>query len=221
MAFFGQWSGNNVVSYYMPTMFAETGIESSDTRLILNGIYPIFCMFAAIWGATLLDRLGRRQMLIWATSSTVVCFAIITAGTAISKGNQSASYAVIVFIYLFGIAFSWAYTPLQTLYSSEVLETKTRAKGSGLNFLFLNIAMCVNTFAAPVAMEKIGWRYYLVFVVWNCFETFAIWKWFVETAGHTLEQLAEIFESPNPVKESLKKRSVVLIEEEDRVSEDL
>ncbi|PUU82756.1 general substrate transporter [Tuber borchii] len=209
VAFFGQWSGNNVVSYYMPTMFQQTGIESSDTRLVLNGIYPVFCMFAAIWGATLLDKLGRRPMLIGATAFTVVCFSIITAGTAVSSTSKGASYAVIAFIYIFGMAFSWAYTPLQTLYSSEVLETRTRAKGSGLNFLFVNIAMCVNTFAAPVAMEAIGWRYYIVFIGWNCFEVFVIWMWFVETAGHTLEQMTEIFESDNPVKRSLetKKRN--------------
>lgn len=208
MAFFGQWSGNNVVSYYMPTMFAQTGINSSDTRLVLNGIYPILCFFAAVWGATLLDKLGRRQMLIWATASCAVCFAVITAATAASSDNQSAASAVIVFIYLFGAVYSWAYTPLQTLYCVEVLETKTRAKGAGLTYLFVNIAMCVNTFTAPIAMERIGWRYYLVFVGWNCVEAFVIWKWFVETAGHTLEQLAEIFESPNPVKRSLEKRTV-------------
>lgn len=208
MAFFGQWSGNNVVSYYMPTMFAQTGINSSDTRLVLNGIYPILCFFAAGWGATLLDRLGRRQMLIWATGSCAVCFAVITTATATSSNNQSAAYGVIVFIYLFGAVYSWAYTPLQTLYSAEVLETKTRAKGAGLTYLFVNIAMCANTFTAPIAMESIGWRYYLVFVGWNCVETFVIWKWFVETAGHTLEQVAEIFESSNPVKKSLEKRTI-------------
>lgn len=206
MSFFGQWSGNNVVSYYMPTMFAQTGIQSSDTRLVLNGIYPILCMFAAVWGAMLLDHLGRRQMLIWATAACAVCFAVITTGTATSHDNMNAAYAVIVFIYLFGAVFSWAYTPLQTLYTVEVLETKTRAKGAGLTYLFVNIAMCINTFAAPIAMERIGWRYYLVFVGWNCFETVVIWKWFVETAGHTLEQLAEIFESSDPVKRSLEKR---------------
>jgi len=187
----------------MPTMFQQTGIDSSDTRLVLNGIYPVFCMFAAIWGATLLDKLGRRPMLIGATAFTVVCFSIITAGTAVSSTSKGASYAVIAFIYIFGMAFSWAYTPLQTLYSTEVLETRTRAKGSGLNFLFVNIAMCLNTFAAPVAMEAIGWRYYIVFIVWNCFEVFVIWMWFVETAGHTLEQMTEIFKSKDPVKKSL------------------
>ncbi|CAZ81962.1 unnamed protein product [Tuber melanosporum] len=206
VAFFGQWSGNNVVSYYMPTMFQQTGIDSSDTRLVLNGIYPVFCMFAAIWGATLLDKLGRRPMLIVATAFTVVCFSIITAGTAVSSTSKGASYAVIAFIYIFGMVYSWAYTPLQTLYSTEVLETRTRAKGSGLNFLFVNIAMCVNIFAAPVAMEAIGWRYYIVFIGWNCFEVFVIWMWFVETAGHTLEQISEIFESRNPVKMSLETR---------------
>lgn len=41
----------------------------------------------------------------------------------------------------FGIFFAWGFSPLQTLYSVECLENRTRAKGSGLNFLFLNIAM--------------------------------------------------------------------------------
>lgn len=213
MAFFGQWSGNNVVSYYMPTMFAQTGINTSDTRLVLNGIYPILCLFAAVWGATLLDRLGRRPMLIWATFSCAVCFGIITAATAASSSsssssggnNQSAAYAVIVFIYVFGAVYSWAYTPLQTLYSAEVLETRTRAKGSGLTYLCVNIAMCANTYTAPIAMERIGWRYYLVFVGWNCVETVVIWRWFVETAGHSLERVAEIFESADPVGRSLEK----------------
>lgn len=34
MAFFGQWSGNNVVSYFMPQMIENAGIEDTDTQLL-------------------------------------------------------------------------------------------------------------------------------------------------------------------------------------------
>lgn len=44
----------------------------------------------------------------------------------------------------------------------------------------------VNNFAGAVAFEKIGWRYFLVFAVWDAFETVVIWFCAVETKGRTL-----------------------------------
>ena len=67
--------------------------------------------------------------------------------------------------YLFGIFFAWGWTPLQTLYAVECLENRTRAKGSGLNFLFLNVAMVVNTYGISVGIAEIGWKLYLVYIV--------------------------------------------------------
>jgi hypothetical protein len=61
---------------------------------------------------------------------------------------------------------AWGWTPLQTLYSVECLENRTRAKGSGANFLFLNIAMVVNTYGIAVGIEAIGWKLYLVYIGW-------------------------------------------------------
>jgi hypothetical protein len=65
---------------------------------------------------------------------------------------------VIVSIFLFGVVFAWGFKPLQTLYTVECLENRTRAKGSGLNFLFLNIAMVVNTYGISVGIQAIGWK---------------------------------------------------------------
>ena len=90
----------------------------------------------------------------------------------------------------------------------ECLENRTRAKGSGLNFLFLNVAMVVNTYGISVGIEKIGWKLYLVYIIWICVEMVAIYFFFVETAGKTLEELKEIFEAPNPRNASLKKTRV-------------
>ncbi|CEJ60474.1 Putative MFS general substrate transporter [Penicillium brasilianum] len=191
MSFFGQWSGNNVVSYFMPQMIIQAG---------------------AIYGATLLDRLGRRTMLLWGLSGGLAAYIMLTAFTAQSKDHASLSYGVIVSIYLFGIIFAWGFTPLQTLYAVECLENRTRAKGSGLNFLFLNVAMVVNTYGISVGIEKIGWKLYLVYIAWIVVEMLVIYFYFVETAGKTLEELKDIFDAPNPRNASMKRTKVEIDE---------
>ncbi|KAH7322999.1 lactose permease [Stachybotrys elegans] len=210
MAFFGQWSGNNVISYFMPVMIESAGITSRSTQLLLNAINPIFSMIAAIYGASLLDKLGRRPMMIWGLVGSLISYVFLTAFTAESANNQNLSYGVIVFIYLFGVCFAWGFTPLQTLYAVECLENRTRAKGSGLNFLFLNIAMVVNTYGISEGMATIGWRLYLVYIIWIVVEIVVIYFFFVETAGKTLEEMSEIFEAKNPRKESTKKHKVTV-----------
>ncbi|PSN65076.1 MFS lactose permease-like protein [Corynespora cassiicola Philippines] len=213
MSFFGQWSGNNVVSYFMPVMVKNAGITDPNKQLLINAINPIFSMLAAMYGATLLDKLGRRKMLIGGLVGALFTYVLLTAFTATATSSNNLAYGTIVSIYLFGIFFAWGWTPLQTLYAVECLENRTRAKGSGLNFLFLNVAMVVNTYGISVGMEKIGWRLYLVYIGWICVEIVVVYFFFVETAGKTLEELREIFEAPNPKKASVQK---VKIEVNDR-----
>ncbi|KAF1993784.1 general substrate transporter [Amniculicola lignicola CBS 123094] len=210
MAFFGQWSGNNVVSYFMPAMVKNAGITDTNKQLLINAINPIFSMLAAVYGATLLDRLGRRKMLLGGLGGGLICYIMLTAFTATASPNNNLAYGTIVSIYLFGIFFAWGWTPLQTLYAVECLENRTRAKGSGLNFLFLNVAMVVNTYGIAVGMEKIGWKLYLVYIGWICVELVTIYFFFVETAGKTLEELKEIFDAPNPRKASTRKVKVAI-----------
>jgi MFS family permease len=175
MAFFGQWSGNNVVSYFMPIMVKQAGILDPNKQLLINAINPIFSMIAAVYGATLLDKLGRRKMLMGGLLGGLIAYIFLTAFTATATPSNNLSYGVIVSIYLFGIFFAWGWTPLQTLYSVECLENRTRAKGSGLNFLFLNVAMVVNTYGISVGMEAIGWKLYIVYIGWICVELATIY----------------------------------------------
>lgn len=125
----------------MPEMIASAGITDTNKQLLINAINPIFSMLAAVYGATLLDKLGRRKMMLGGLSGGLIAYVLLTAFTASSKANPNLAYGTIVSIYIFGICFAWGFTPLQTLYAVECLENRTRAKGSGLNFLFLNIAV--------------------------------------------------------------------------------
>lgn len=186
-------------------MIREAGITDTNTQLLINAIYPIFSMISAIIGASVLDRFGRRPMMLASLAGSLAAYVFITAFTAETANHSNLSYGVIVFIYLFGICFSAGFTPLQTLYTVECLENRTRARGSGLNYLFLNVAMAINTVGISTAMERIGWKLYLVFIGWITIEILLVYFFAVETAGKTLEELGGIFEARNPRKESTKK----------------
>lgn len=53
MAWFGQFSGNNVVSYYLPMMVENVGITSTNMVLLLNAIYAVTGWIAATIGGML------------------------------------------------------------------------------------------------------------------------------------------------------------------------
>jgi MFS family permease len=196
----------------MPQMVKTAGITNNSTQLLINAINPIFSLIAAVYGATLLDKLGRRTMLMAGLVGALGAYIMLTAFTASAPANPNLAYGTIVSIYLFGIFFSWGWTPLQTLYAVECLENRTRAKGSGANFLFLNVAMIVNTYGISVGIAKIGWKLYLVYIVWICVELVVVYFFFVETKGKTLEELSEVFEAPNPRKASTRKVKVAVLE---------
>lgn len=61
-------------------------------------------------------------------------------------------------------------------------------------------------------MVKIGYKTYIIFAVWNLVELVISYFYSVETKGFTLEEMQEIFDSPNPRKVSTTKRRVVTSE---------
>lgn len=184
-------------------MITQAGITNTSTQLLLNAINPIFSLIGAICGAALLDKLGRRTMMFIGLSGALATYCLLTIFTSQVQRVPDLSYGVIVSIYVFGICFALGFTPLQTLYAVECLGNRTRAKGSGLNFLFLNVAMVVNTYGISVGIERIGWKLYLVYIGWIAIELVLVYFFAVETAGKTLEELKTIFESENPRKASV------------------
>ncbi len=215
-SWFGQFSGNNVISYYLPTLVKYVGITDTSTKLLLNIVYAITGWIFAAAGAFLHDRVGRRKMFLCATAGMIVCLAI-TAGTAagyVRTGSKESSSASIAFIYIFGCVFAIGYTAMQPVYPGEVMTNDMRAKGMAIFQLTAGTAGFVNTFAAPIALANIGYWFYVFFVFWDCFEWVFIYFFFVETRGRTLEELDEVFEARDPRKAStatvvVRKRVVV------------
>ncbi|KKK12677.1 hypothetical protein ARAM_003361 [Aspergillus rambellii] len=209
MACFGQLSGNSVTSYYLPVMLENAGITSENKKLLLNGIYSPLSFVGAICGARMTDTIGRRPLLIWSLLFCSIAFAIITGTSKMATedpSNSAAANTTIAFIYLFGIVFSFGWTPLQSMYIAETLTTTTRAKGTAVGNLASSISSVIIQYSSGPAFENIQYYFYLVFVFWDLVEIVIMWFYFPETKDRTLEELEEVFAALNPVKRSMIKR---------------
>lgn len=172
MSFFAQLSGNSVLTYYLPSMYTKLGITSTDRRLLLTFANSIVSCTGAVFGSATNDMIGRRTKL-WVGSIVLAClFAAVTGFSSQFEGGADnvdapMSNAGVAFIFLFGCAYSFVYTPLTATYCAEVLANHTRAKGMGVHVIMSNCANLYNTYVTAIALEAIGWKYYLVFVALN------------------------------------------------------
>ncbi|KAF5333204.1 hypothetical protein D9611_002530 [Ephemerocybe angulata] len=214
MGFFGQWSGNGL-GYFLPILFGAAGANTQNQRLTLNFANTVISAGGALIGTSLTDKVGRRNMWFWGTLASSATLAIVTGCTAkwgSTGANPAGANAAIAFIFIFGFVYSMAYTPLQALYPAECLHYNTRAKGMATYALAVSCASFVNSYTGPIALEKIQWKLYIVYVVWDLFECLVIWFCAVETKGRTLEELEEIFNDPHPVRKSLAKKRLALVQ---------
>ncbi|KAL1407792.1 hypothetical protein Q8F55_007227 [Vanrija albida] len=216
MSYFAQLSGNSVLTYYLPAMYSLLGITSTERRLLLTFANSIVSCAGAVAGSATNDRMGRRTRL-WVGS--FVLASLLSIVTAISsqfatpelkaRATSTLSNAGVAFIFLFGAAYSFTYTPLTATYCAEALKTEGRAKGMGVHVIQSNSANLYNTYVTQIAFRHIGWKYYLVFVALNVVYGF-VWYFFgVETRGRTLEQLEAVFDAPFPPRASLQKTTMV------------
>lgn len=66
--------------------------------------------------------------------------------------------------------------------------------------------MFFNTFVNPIALDAIGWRYYIVFIVVLVLFAVTAFFFYPETKGYSLEQVAVIFDGPVEREEDEEKR---------------
>ncbi|RPB03387.1 hypothetical protein L873DRAFT_1761251 [Choiromyces venosus 120613-1] len=214
MAFFGQWSGNGAVTHFLPVLLDNIGIKDEATQLLHNAILTAVSFGAAVAGCFLVDRVGRRMVLMIGTSLFIVWWTIITILVSHfgkqSNTNTMGSGATIAFIYLFGITFSFSYTPLQVLYPVECLKYETRAKGMGMFDFFTSVAVLFNSYGIAVIIDKISWGFCFIYIAWDIFELIIIYLFFVETHSRTLEEINEIFKDPMPRNKSLQKHVILV-----------
>jgi sugar porter (SP) family MFS transporter len=195
-----QWSGNALTSYYLAKVLVTIDITNPKTQLIINACLSVWGFLTAAVFATLVDRAGRRRLFLSGMGSMGIAYIIWTICSALNEKHnfEDKGYAggVLAMIFVFSAAYHMC-SPVAPTYIMEVVPFSLRSKAAMMYQLTGNLAGLYNSFANPVAMDAISWRYYIVWCVVIGVNFTLIFLFFPETKGKGLEEVAEIFDGPD------------------------
>ncbi|KAI9892314.1 MAG: High-affinity glucose transporter rgt2 [Vezdaea aestivalis] len=199
-----QLTGVNFIFYYGTNYFKSAGFGNP---FIITLITSLVNVFSTLPGLYMVEKWGRRNLLLFGAIGMFVCqYIVAITGTIEEKKygegpiqNQSANNALIAFvcIYIFFFACSWG--PVAWVVTGEMFPLKVRAKCLSMttasNWL-LNWAIAYST---PYMVEAGPGNANLrskVFFIWGTFCLICIgfvWAFIYETKGLSLEQVDELY----------------------------
>ncbi|KAF7316512.1 Monosaccharide importer [Mycena indigotica] len=221
--------GINFIMYYGTSFFSNSGIKNS---FIITIIIDVVNTAMTIVGIQLIDRVGRRRLLLIGAAGMLVCEYIIaivgtTVGQAGAGGINLAAQRVLIAFACFYIAFfacSWG--PVAWVVSGEIFSLKLRAKSMSLaiasNWLWnFGIGYATpylvdqSTKGQPngVATASLGVK---VFFIWGstCVGCLLFAYFFIpETKGLSLEQIDLLYRNSS-VLGSTRYRKEMLLDSE-------
>ncbi|KAH8928459.1 hexose transport-related protein [Atractiella rhizophila] len=192
-----QLVGNGVVQYFLAPVLRQVGITAPPQITGINGGLAIWNWFISMAGASRVEKFGRRPLFLASLAGMLSCFTIITglAGGYANTGNKSTGVALVPFIFFFMGFYSLALTPLPMAYTPEISPLKLRAKSAALLLLSQNVSQSFNQFVNPIALEKIAWKYYFVYLAVQATYLVLYFFFLRETKGLTVEEAAVVYDS--------------------------
>lgn len=189
-------TGVSAIQYYSVDIYGQIGISPADT-LKYQIITNVIALLGEATCVLLIDRLGRRWPLIGGNLANAATFIVATALLAKfppTSGSTAAHWGFIAMTWLYNYSFSSTVGPLCWIIPAEMFDTHTRAKGVSLATM---TTFAFNTMIGqitPIALEAVGWRYYITFVVGNVTNALFFWAFLPETKKVPLEEMRGLFE---------------------------
>ncbi|KAL8940131.1 MAG: hypothetical protein Q9216_002985 [Gyalolechia sp. 2 TL-2023] len=192
-----QMCGINIISFYSSSIFEDVGYTAEQALYASLG-YGAIQVIATIPTLFLIDTKGRRTLTL--ATFPLMCIFLLAAGLSLlkeggSRGEQIGP--VVLFVYLFTIAYSLGEGPVAFQYSAEVFPTIQREQGMAW-------AVCINnTFAGVLSLTfprmqsvmtptgAFGFYAGLNLIAW-----FMVFAFVRETKQLTLEELDQVFSVP-------------------------
>ncbi|KAL3455305.1 general substrate transporter [Aspergillus heterothallicus] len=204
---FQQWNGGGIITYYMVPALETIGVKDSLSQLGISlGTTAVYFVFTAV-GAVIIDRFRRRTMIFVGLASMILfqTTTTITSWQYDVTGNKAAAALTILWIYLYQTFSATFIATMHNLYPVEILSLPLRAKGMGLYGLIQGGAGAVQTYGISIGINKIGYKIWVVYIVYNTIQLILSYFVFPETSGLSLEEIDAVFETPGvaPVKMSL------------------
>lgn len=77
---------------------------------------------------------------------------------------------------------------------TSTTSTNNNYQGLTLLFFAVDLALFFNSYVNPVALDALGWKYYIVYDVWLAFELGVVYFFYVETQNTPLEEIVKHFD---------------------------
>ena len=145
IAFFNQLSGINFVLYYAPQILEQAGLGGSDSLFNSIAIGIVNLIFTLI-GVRLIDRLGRRQLIIIGSIGYIL--SLLMVGVCFQYALSST--LLLTFICLFVAAHAIGQGAVIWVFISEIFPNRVRSYGqswgTGTHWVFAAIITMITPF---------------------------------------------------------------------------
>ncbi|KAI9368979.1 general substrate transporter [Aspergillus egyptiacus] len=189
-----QFLGTFVLTNYGVLIYASLGL-TGHVPLLLNACWNTFTLTGNTWAALFVDRFGRRRFLLLGSTGCTLCMVFLCALTAefLNTDNVAGLRAAVFFIFFYIFWWCFFIDATQFAYIAEIFPNHLRSQGVALGLGCFYLSSEVTLVGAPVALDRIGWKFYLVLIVPSVVYIACIWFFFPETKGRTLEGMGKIF----------------------------
>ena len=201
IAMFNQLSGINAILYYAPKVMKQAGGE-----LVLGPAFPyvasvivgLMNLIATMAALTIIDKLGRRQLMIVGSIGYLVSLGFLSAIMFAYKGGKfEQNSAVPVWLILIGLlafiaSHAFGQGSVIWVFISEIFPNRVRARGQSLGSLTHWVFAFITTYAFPVLTDKLGGGFaFGIFFLAMVGQLFWVLKVMPETKGIPLEEMEE------------------------------
>ncbi|WVR07285.1 hypothetical protein IAU60_004326 [Kwoniella sp. DSM 27419] len=189
--FMQQLCGINLITYYAPVIFEQSVGLSHSISLLLSGFNGIAYFFSSLIPIWIIDRVGRRKLMLFAAAGQCACMAVLAGTTSVTRSATGIVAATMLFLFNFFFAVGLLAIPwlLPSEYAPLPIRAPAAALASASNWIFTFLVVEIT----PVSIKSIGYKTYIYFCVFNACFIPAIYFLYPETARLSLEQIDLLF----------------------------
>ncbi|MGE5570245.1 MAG: sugar porter family MFS transporter [Rhodospirillales bacterium] len=181
---FNQLSGINAILYYLNDIFKAAGFDkvSGDLQAVAVGATNLLFTVIAM---SVIDRLGRKTLLLAGSVGTAVCLAGVAAIFITGQRQDLLVWLLIGYI----ASFAFSQGAVIWVFLAEVFPNRVRAKGQSLGSFSHWFMNALISWTFPVMAASSGGAPFVFFSAMMVVQFFVVLLLYPETKGITLEEM--------------------------------